>query len=420
MYDDLRRPRWSSRMDYILTCFGFCIGLPTVWRFPYICYENGGGSFLFAYLILSLCVGIPMYQLELSMGQAYQRGFVQIWGSFNRRMAAFGLSTLILAFICGSYFTVILAYTLYYMAESLIQPHPWSIGGISPTDSALKHFLENVLHKSRSVSDWDLGQTNPLLILSLIISCAITFVASWGKLTGNGPIAAFSAIFPLIGLVILTMQFVTLPGSSIGLSMFLIPNPGELLSLKLWTTALVQVFFSCGIGWGSLVNFGSYSDPTNDVRISSDQSFSVHQRCLDRYRIQHFDLIPGWTICFRPFGSRWFNYGSWNHHNASGGWQRTDICYLSRTTRETFEPPSFDFDIFHSSTVFRSFFGIDDGFVDKIHVGRCQSRISDLYLYNIYRLIFMCFASDSAEWGILGGYFGQINGRGCPFSHSTR
>lgn len=52
------RETWNQKVEFLLAVIGFAVDLGNVWRFPYICYQNGGGAFLIPYCIMLVLGGL--------------------------------------------------------------------------------------------------------------------------------------------------------------------------------------------------------------------------------------------------------------------------------------------------------------------------------------------------------------------------
>uniref|UniRef100_A0A667WP59 Transporter n=1 Tax=Myripristis murdjan TaxID=586833 RepID=A0A667WP59_9TELE len=73
------REQWANKREFILAMAGTIIGVGNVWRFPYLCFKNGGGVFFFPYVLFLFTCGIPLFFLEVSMGQLTSQGGVTSW-----------------------------------------------------------------------------------------------------------------------------------------------------------------------------------------------------------------------------------------------------------------------------------------------------------------------------------------------------
>lgn len=83
----------------MLSAIGFAVGLGNVWRFPYLAFQNGGGAFLLPYTVMLVLEGVPLFLLELALGQYMSQGAYGAWQKLDSRLAGIGVcSFLVRAF----------------------------------------------------------------------------------------------------------------------------------------------------------------------------------------------------------------------------------------------------------------------------------------------------------------------------------
>ncbi|XP_058875352.1 sodium-dependent neutral amino acid transporter B(0)AT2-like isoform X1 [Acipenser ruthenus] len=119
------RPVWGSKIQYILAQVGFSVGLGNVWRFPYLCHQNGGGAFLLLYFLLLVIIGIPLFFLELAAGQSIRQGSIGVWKHIHPRLTGIGYASCVVCFFVALYYNVIIAWSLFYLGNSFQYPLPW-------------------------------------------------------------------------------------------------------------------------------------------------------------------------------------------------------------------------------------------------------------------------------------------------------
>nr|AVV64030.1 sodium and chloride-dependent creatine transporter 1 [Anisakis simplex] len=317
------REQWSSWVDFIMSCVGYAIGLGNVWRFPYLCYQNGGGAFLIPYFISLVFCGAPLFILETSWGQLLSVGGLGMF-KICPIFKGVGIAAAVMAFWLNIYYIVVLSWAMCYLWNSFRLDsnvpwrscdNPWNTKrcrseydplACANNRTIAKYFNVKVLTNDHLTeyrqqffvgpkANWsvctaaDLNVQSPVkefwnykvlgissgvdvpgamrwdLALYLFIAWAICYLCIFKGVRWTGKVVYLTASFPYVMLVCLLIRGLTLPGASLGLEYYLKPNFSVLFRSKVWIDAVTQVFFSYGLGLGALVALGSYNSYHNNV-----------------------------------------------------------------------------------------------------------------------------------------------------------
>ncbi|XP_061668103.1 sodium- and chloride-dependent creatine transporter 1-like isoform X2 [Syngnathoides biaculeatus] len=309
------RETWTRQMDFIMSCVGFAVGLGNVWRFPYLCYKNGGGVFLIPYLLIVFIGGIPVFFLEIALGQFMKQGGVSAW-NIAPLFKGLGLASMVIVFFCNTYYIMILVWGLYFFFHSFTNPLPWATCGHPwntpnctedfrsachnhsaaqlsqlssaappskpfssgpPLNASSTKLLLNVScvetedMRSPVIEFWERkvlrlsgginepGDISYEMVLCLLATWVIVYFCMWKGVKSTGKIVYFTALFPYVVLVVLLAHGVNLPGALDGIIYYLKPDWSKLGEAQVWIDAGTQIFFSYAIGLGALTALGSYN-----------------------------------------------------------------------------------------------------------------------------------------------------------------
>uniref|UniRef100_A0A4W4G4M4 Transporter n=1 Tax=Electrophorus electricus TaxID=8005 RepID=A0A4W4G4M4_ELEEL len=252
------RGHWGSKTEFLLAVAGNVVGLGNVWRFPYLCYSNGGGTFLIPYLVFVVTCGVPLFLMETAMGQYTQEGGITCWQRLCPLAEGVGYAgQLILLYSCMSYI-IILAWALFYLAFSFSSQLPWASCGHMWNTVCLSVYLV------QSTKTPNVGNVNWEILLCLIAMWIICYFCIWKGIKSTGKVVYFTATFPYVMLLVLLIRGLTLPGALQGIMFYVYPDPQHLLDPQMWMEAGTQVFFSYSITVGSITTLGSYNPYTNN------------------------------------------------------------------------------------------------------------------------------------------------------------
>ncbi|XP_008419713.1 inactive sodium-dependent neutral amino acid transporter B(0)AT3 [Poecilia reticulata] len=267
------RPKWDNKVQYLLTCIGFAVGIGNVWRFPYLCQIYGGGAFLIPYLIALVFEGLPLLYLELAIGQRLRMGSIGVWNGISPVLGGVGIASMVVSFLVSLFYNTIIAWVLWYFFNSFQNPLPWSQCPLNANQTGYSSECE----KSTSVNYFWYRETLNLtedieisgslqwwMVISLATAWLVIYICFIRGLDSMGKAVYVTATFPYLVLTIFLIRALTLPGATDGLVYLFTPDWEILKSPQVWLDAATQIFFSLSVAFGGLIAFSSYNAERND------------------------------------------------------------------------------------------------------------------------------------------------------------
>lgn len=242
------RDSFHSRIGFVLAAAGSAIGLGNIWGFPTQAANNGGGAFLFVYLIVTILLAFPALYAEVYIGNQAQKNPVSaLEDACENTVPKLGKYAGLIG-LCGA----IMMLSFYTIVAGWMLSH-----AISPMAELLGyHETSQWLATSSTLRNL---MFTPIFIL---LGAAIIHQGV------NAGIEKWSArLMPvlLIMLVSLIIYILQQPGAEKGLRTYLIPDFTQVTNPKLIISAMGQAFFSLSIGVGGMMIYGSYMKKDRDI-----------------------------------------------------------------------------------------------------------------------------------------------------------
>ncbi|CAK88400.1 unnamed protein product (macronuclear) [Paramecium tetraurelia] len=251
------RMKFTNSWTFMMTALGFAAGFGSVWRFPYLVFKNGGGTFLIPYFLLVFTLAIPLFFLEVGLGQTKGMGFAHLIASEKPKLAGFGFIGIIIASYVSTYYNLIMAYSFRFLWDSFKYPLPWLESVINEEQPFSKsYFYGEILQISDSITN--INEIVWSLLIAYMVSLTIVYLIIKEGVGTSGKIAIVTATSPYILLMILLIRGLMLEGSSEGIYYLFKPDFVKLFNPSVWVDAANQVIFQMNVGLAILCLYGSY------------------------------------------------------------------------------------------------------------------------------------------------------------------
>ena len=246
---------FSSKIGVLLAAAGSAVGLGSIWKFPYVVGENGGGAFIILYIVCSMLFGLPLVMNEFLIGKLSGKS---AYGAFRElsgtnRWQWFAWLTMLSVMILMGFYFVVTGWCIYYMVEAASNTFA---GMDAPALTAFFKTFE--------------GQA-PQMVLYAVIAIVLTASVLWFDV--NKGIERLSKILmPLLFLMLILMavHMILLDGGGTGLRYLFMPDFSKITS-KVVLEAMGLSFFTLSIGIGALITYGGYMPKDQNVTTTSIQ-----------------------------------------------------------------------------------------------------------------------------------------------------
>eukprot|EP00912_Choanoflagellata_sp_UC4_P000265 UC4_evm2s166 len=226
--------------------------------------------------------GIPLFLLELAVGQRLQLGALGSWSAISPLLGGIGLASMVVSFVVCLYYNVIVMWAILYFFHSFNPDLPWvdyecvddpslipcrrvdnSTSDLDSHTFDTKNFwYHEVVFASGRIEDTGTVDYKPALCL--LFSWIVVYFCCAKGIESSGKVVYFTATFPYLILIILFFRGVTLPGADEGIEFYLKPDFSRLADPEVWVSAAGQIFYSLGLGFGAVIAFASYNPKNND------------------------------------------------------------------------------------------------------------------------------------------------------------
>lgn len=244
----MSRESFGSRLGFLLVSAGCAIGIGNVWRFPYVCGENGGGVFVLFYLLFLLIMGVPVLTMELAVGRASRKSAVLGYKELEKPGSKWHIHGWFCILGCAllmMYYTTVCGWMVSYFVKFATG----AFNGVVGTE-AVSGVFGTLLDSPLEMAGYMLA----VVVLGF-------FLCSRGLQGGLEKISSVMMVSLLLLIMVLAGHSLLLPGAKEGLSFLLLPDFGRASEqglLNVITAAMNQSFFTLSLGIAAMEIFGSY------------------------------------------------------------------------------------------------------------------------------------------------------------------